>query len=302
MQNDTRKIHSRSEKPVYAVPVSSNKTGLFITVAVLAGLAVGGFVFYWVHTTRSAVSQNNIPAVSTESTPASVTPPPEADVAQSTPRRKPHPNATKHVSNHKDDFTPPVLLNPPNGPVSSTTQAPAAQPPNTPASHAPVSDTPRRAAVQDPGAAYSPMPMPMQSSTGASAPPAPASSPAPIAQAPAPSDRPVLIRHPGSASDTPTAQTETRAPAKSAYSGPSGGTATWTGKLEKNETLTITGGTPSKGVLAGAGLPGVPVRVTVDQANLGFVEMPDASNGYRRLVIRSHAKHDKITIHWTAIE
>ncbi len=78
--------------------------------------------------------------------------------------------------------------------------------------------------------------------------------------------------------------------------------ATWTGKLDKNGTLTITGGTPSTGVLSGAGLPGIPVRVTVDQANLGFAEMPSASNGYQRLILRSHAKHDKITIHWTAIQ
>ena len=78
--------------------------------------------------------------------------------------------------------------------------------------------------------------------------------------------------------------------------------ATWTGKLDKNETLTITGARASTGALSGAGLPGVPVRVTVDQSNLGFLEMPSASNNYNRLVIRSHSKHEKITIHWTVIE
>ena len=79
------------------------------------------------------------------------------------------------------------------------------------------------------------------------------------------------------------------------------GMATWSGKLEKNETLTINGGTPSIGIVAGAGLPGVPVRVTIDQSNLGISEMPNAKNGYRRLVLQSHSKHNKITIHWTVV-
>ena len=86
------------------------------------------------------------------------------------------------------------------------------------------------------------------------------------------------------------------------YTGPPSGTATWTGKLEKNGTLTITGGTSSIGVLAGAPLPGVPVRLSIEQSNLGFAEMPSAANGYRRLVLRSHSKHDKIIIHWTVVQ
>ena len=77
------------------------------------------------------------------------------------------------------------------------------------------------------------------------------------------------------------------------------GMTTWTGKLERDSTLTITGGTPSTGIVTGAGLPGVPVRVTIDQTNLGITEMPNASNEYRRIVLRSHSKHDKIVIHWT---
>ena len=77
--------------------------------------------------------------------------------------------------------------------------------------------------------------------------------------------------------------------------------ATWTGKISKDETLTIQGGTPSTGILSGAGLPGVPVRLVIDQTNLGIAEMPNAANGYRRLVIKSHARHDKIVIHWTVI-
>ena len=85
------------------------------------------------------------------------------------------------------------------------------------------------------------------------------------------------------------------------YTGPGAGMATWTGKLEKNQTLTIADGTPSTGVLNGAGLPGVPVHLIIDQSNLAIAEMPNASNSYRRLVLKSHGKHSKIVIHWTVI-
>ena len=90
-------------------------------------------------------------------------------------------------------------------------------------------------------------------------------------------------------------------PVQSAYAGPGAGMATWTGKIGKNDRLTISGGTPSTGVLSGAGLPGVAVRVVIDQTNLGIVETPNSSNGYRRLVLKSHSRHDKIVIHWTVV-
>ena len=92
------------------------------------------------------------------------------------------------------------------------------------------------------------------------------------------------------------------APSRPPYNGPRAGRATWTGKLGKNETLTITGGTASAGVLSDAGLPGVPGRIVVDQTNLGFVERPETSNGFSRLVLRSHAQPDNMTIHWTVIQ
>ncbi len=91
-------------------------------------------------------------------------------------------------------------------------------------------------------------------------------------------------------------------PVKPSYLGANAGLATWTGKLEKDGTLTINSGTASSGVLTGSGLPGVPVRIIIDQTNLGFVEMPSAANGYKKLVLRSHGRHDKITIHWTVIQ
>lgn len=86
------------------------------------------------------------------------------------------------------------------------------------------------------------------------------------------------------------------------YNGPLSGVATWTGKLEKGQILTVTGGTASVGSLSGAGLPGVPVQITVDQSNLGFTVMPNASNGFRTVAFRSHSKHDRITIHWNVIQ
>jgi len=97
---------------------------------------------------------------------------------------------------------------------------------------------------------------------------------------------------------------ENAAPAVTAvkYNGPLSGVATWTGKLEKGQILTITGGTPSMGVLSGAGLPGVPVRIMVDQSNLGFATMPNSTNGYRTVAFKSHAKHDRITIHWDVVQ
>ena len=91
-------------------------------------------------------------------------------------------------------------------------------------------------------------------------------------------------------------------PGKPAYVGPNAGLATWSGNLGKGDTLTITSGTPSSGVLTGAGLPGVPVRIIIDQTNLGFVESPSAANDFNKLVLKSHGHHDRITIHWTVIQ
>ncbi len=315
MQNETPDPTSRPTRPIYAVPVERKKTGLLVTGAVLAGLAVGGFAFYAAYTKHAAASRDaaEIPAVSPESTPSAVTPPPEADVAGAGER---HRTARKRVkassaaseraaTRRSDEVTPPVLLTPPAGAQTSAKQAQQTAAQNSaPSRPAPASSSSgsRRRAVQDPGSDYAPMPLPASGD---------ASNQAPNAAAPqsetAPSDRPVLHRHAGASDTAPTAQSPATAAAAASgkaagYTGPGAGMATWTGKLEKNEMLIITGGTPSKGVLAGAGLPGVPVRVTVDQVNLGFVEMPDAANGYRKLVLRSHAKHEKLTIHWTVIE
>jgi hypothetical protein len=88
------------------------------------------------------------------------------------------------------------------------------------------------------------------------------------------------------------------APARRVYSGPQSGWLTWSGKLDKNQTLTIDGGTASTGSLTGE-LPGVPVNVVVDVTNIGLQEEPNPRNNFKRLVLRSLGKHNAIRIHWT---
>jgi hypothetical protein len=83
-----------------------------------------------------------------------------------------------------------------------------------------------------------------------------------------------------------------------AYSGPSSGWLIWTGKLTKNQILTIDGSTTSTGSLEGE-LPGVPVNLIVDVTNIGLDEEPSSRNGWKRLALRSLGKHFVIRIHWT---
>lgn len=286
-----------NQVPTYAAaPERSNRSTLLaIAAAVVAGLVIGGILFYRIvgdHAQRSPVTKQSnavIPAVSSESTPSAVKPPPEADAlaTKSLDVIPPIASAPKHKNEQavvpiSSVDTPPVLIN--NAP-----QTPAATPtppvvPGTPAApeNAPAVSPARRPAMQEAEAEAAPV----QSS--------PTSSQSVAANSP-PANVPPAA---GMVSSTP-APEPIRKPV---YDGPMAGMATWTGKLEKNGTLTITGGTPSNGILSGAGLPGVPVRLTIDQTNLGFLEMPSAANGYRRLVLKSHSSHDKITIHWTVVQ
>jgi len=82
-----------------------------------------------------------------------------------------------------------------------------------------------------------------------------------------------------------------------AYEGPPSGWLIWTGKLGKNETLTIDGPTASSGAIKGE-LPGVPVNIIVDVTNIGLDEEPGPRNGWKRVVLRSLGKHSIIRIHW----
>lgn len=309
----TTRVRAGQAQPTYAVPVASNRSAWLIMGAVLAGLGVGGFLFYRVHSTHEAP----VPALTTESAPTPVTPAPEASGARSgskgnhrskrvngfakTPRvgeLAQGTSASAAARARRDGITPPVLLSP-SPSVQSPSSNPAARQttnrgaPAGPQVTASAESAGRRRAMQDPGTQYSPMPVPGPPAAAEPTSASPTASQSRASQPGSAAGRPVLIRHP---------EIREEASAKPAYNGPGAGLATWTGKLGKDETLTITGSTASRGVLSGAGLPGVPIEVTVDQSNLGFAEMPNASNGYRRLVIRSHSKHDKITIHWTVIE
>ena len=298
-------------RPVYATPVRSRWTSVFVVMGLLAGLAVGALIFYRSNREQpaTAVVQDTFGAVSPESTPSSVTPAPKADVRSAPAKRsrvrpQRNPRATAAA-----DFTPPVLLSPP-GTTAPKVHMVNAQPQTQPVIPPAVVTTPRARrgrAVQDPGTDYASMPGPAPGDSSASQQNA-AQNTAPAAPPASDSSRPQLIRHPVSDAGSPTGDMTSRPtlarqanPGAGAYAGPTSGTATWTGHLGKDETLTITGGTPSKGILAGAGLPGVPVRITVDEKNLGFTQMPGASNGYRTLVIQSHANHDKITVHWSVL-
>jgi hypothetical protein len=264
--------------------VRGRSTLVAIIIAVAAGLGIGGFLFYRILNDTAGnpavakpSSAATVPAVSSESTPTALQPPPEADAlttksgGSSAPSTRVKKRERKHavVPISSVDTPPSPIQNAPNV-TTATTAAPTT--PTTTAPTPPPATPQRRRAVQETEAESTPVPASPLANTN---PPPTGAGPA------APTPEPVR---------------------KPAYEGPLAGMATWTGKLEKNGTLTITGGTPSTGVLSGAGLPGVPVRLTIDQANLGFVEMPTAANAYRRLVLKSHSNHDKITIHWSVVQ
>jgi hypothetical protein len=264
----------------------NRSTVIGIIVALAAGLSIGGFLFYRIlsgnvneSSTRAQKSAATIPAVSSETTQSQLHPPPEADVvpantSEGQPTGRRHSAKAGGVAPISSVGTAPALIA-----KAPSTAAPGASVSSPVVQSEPQAAAPRPQAVQETQAESSPVPLsPMNNEPVAPASTAPNRA---IVTSPAPAPEPVR---------------------KPLYDGPMAGMATWTGKLEKNSTLTISGGTPSIGVLSGAGLPGVPVRVTIDQTNLGFLEMPSASNGYRKLVLKSHATHDKITIHWTVVQ
>ena len=90
-------------------------------------------------------------------------------------------------------------------------------------------------------------------------------------------------------------------PARPAYNGPTRGVLVWTGQLDKEGSVTIDGGTASAGSLQGV-LPGVPISIEVDAKDIGMTESPRASNGWKKLTLRSHKKRNgPITIRWKVV-
>ena len=89
--------------------------------------------------------------------------------------------------------------------------------------------------------------------------------------------------------------------ARPGYSGPPEGVLLWSGRLDKNGSVTITGNSASFGELTGE-LPGVPVMIEVDQRDFALAETPSPSNGWRRITIRSRSKrHSVVSIKWSVM-
>jgi hypothetical protein len=76
----------------------------------------------------------------------------------------------------------------------------------------------------------------------------------------------------------------------------------WNGSLDKEGSVTITGGTASSGTLQGV-LPGVPVTLVVEAKDIGLLESPRSSNGFKKLTLRSHKKRSgPIVIRWKVMQ
>jgi hypothetical protein len=288
------------EQPTYAHAVDTSSKGVqtaLMIFALLLGLGAGIYFFY--RTTHRAVADKPVPA-SVSPPAASPSPTLEPPTVASTQSPDLTSQATSQrseqlsklaSSEHRAKKTKPVQDAPPQLLVDSNQPSQTANSPQesapllTPAPAPVTPDKPRRKAVQETNGEAAPLPAQTADSDSTHQPP-----PVNAQMGPPPPPNPTVPN------PLPVA------PSRPAYNGPVSGIATWSGKLDKNDTLTITGGTPSTGILSGAGLPGVPVRITIDQTNLGFAEMPNASNGYRRLVLKTHSKRDKITIHWSVVQ
>jgi hypothetical protein len=71
--------------------------------------------------------------------------------------------------------------------------------------------------------------------------------------------------------------------------------------LEKEGSVTINGGVATAGNLQGV-LPGVPVSIEVDAKDIALLESPRASNGFKKITLRSHKKRNgPIVIRWKVV-
>ncbi len=78
---------------------------------------------------------------------------------------------------------------------------------------------------------------------------------------------------------------------RKSYDGPRSGVTTWSGQLDKGQTVTIDGR-----------LPGVPVMINLDTKEFAIVEAPSPANGWNRVVIRSKSRrHTVVSIQWTVL-
>lgn len=80
------------------------------------------------------------------------------------------------------------------------------------------------------------------------------------------------------------------------------GVLVWSGVIERNGEISITGSRASTGSVVSGELPGVPVQITVEPPEFGLPEPPGQDNQWRSIRLRSLKKrHTVITIHWTVI-
>jgi hypothetical protein len=252
----------------------SRKTSpiVFVLVAVLVvALGVGGFFAYKEFFAPAATGQPPAPEQQAAAVqPGEAAPGGAGEQALGGPPAAP-------------DFQPPAQVQAPaRGDSSmggSTRGARTSTPPPDSASSAPAAELP-------PSAASAPAAVP-------------ASEPPPAA-APVQEQKRVEILKPETSvqSQSPPAAT----PVKPAYSGPPAGVVLWSGRLEKDGSVTIDGNSASFGNLTGE-LPGVPVMIEVDQREFALAETPSSSNGWKRITIRSRTKrHSVVSITWSILK
>ena len=84
------------------------------------------------------------------------------------------------------------------------------------------------------------------------------------------------------------------------YKGPKDGRIVWTGDIDPGQIIDLTSAAASDSV-TGA-LPGVPVKIEVHPTSVHVVTAPDASNNWRKLVVRDDGKRPSaILVNWTVI-
>jgi hypothetical protein len=82
---------------------------------------------------------------------------------------------------------------------------------------------------------------------------------------------------------------------------PPRGTIQWTGEVNKDQTVTIEGGTASFGVLNGR-LPRVPCTISVQTPDVTVAEAPGPSNAFDRIVLRFRKKGKiSVVITWETL-
>jgi len=167
----------------------------------------------------------------------------------------------------------------------------------SPAPSEPVRPSPMPAAAPRTAPATQPAPNQPQPAYQAPVAETPAAPSAPANAAPASAPRqPILRPGPTPAPSTPSA------PAAPAYSGPRSGVIIWSGQLEREGRIEISGAAASSGTLRGE-LPGVPVIVEVEPKDVGVAEAPGPQNGWKSLVLRSRTRRlSVVTMKWTVIQ